>query len=190
VLSALALHRRSYGGLAIHLGFGCMAVGIAGSSLGSRETEVSMAHGQMVQWAGRDVRYVELIERDLRQKVVVEARLEFTEPGGRQFELLPAQNLYRPQNQWGTQVAIDSTLARDVYVIMHGGRATDKIHLTLIDHPLMRWLWIGGWIGLAGVLIAAWPERARRDLPRGRGPVHEVIPRPHLAAFLGKVRHE
>ena len=120
-MSTFARRRRNYGGFLIHLGFGCLAVGIAGSSLGSRETDLSMTRGQSVQWAGRTIRYAELLQRDLKQKVVVQARLQITEPNGASYELLPAQNLYRPQNQWGTKVAIRSTFAGDFYVILHGG---------------------------------------------------------------------
>jgi hypothetical protein len=47
----------------------------------------------------------------------------------------------------------------------------------------MRWLWVGGWIGLVGVVIAIWPERQRRTSGESCPPVHSVIPRPHLASF-------
>ena len=182
LMSAIA-RRRNYGGFLIHLGFGCVAAGIAGSSLGSRETDLSMTRGQSVQWAGRTIRYAELLQRDLKQKVVVQARLQITEPGGASYELLPAQNLYRPQNQWGTKVAIRSTFAGDFYVVLHGGSEAKKIHLTLIDHPLIRWLWLGGWVALVGVAIAGWPERARRDPSDGRNLSQAMIPRPHIAAI-------
>jgi cytochrome c-type biogenesis protein CcmF len=191
VTSTLLRRRRSYGGLLVHLGFGCMAVGIAGSSLGSRETDLSMTRGENIEWAGRTIRYAELLQHDLKQKVVVEAHLEITEANGTRYALLPAQHLFRPQNQWGTKVAIRSTFARDFYVILHGGSEANKIHLTLIDHPLIRWLWLGGWIGLVGVVIAGWPERQPRESRKSsesRRLPHAVIPAPHLAAFTQRVR--
>jgi cytochrome c-type biogenesis protein CcmF len=190
VLSTFLQRRRSYGGFLIHLAFGCVAVGIAGSSLGSRETDLSMTRGESVQWAGRTIRYAELLQDDLKQKLVVAARLEITEPSGASYTLLPAQNLYRPQNQWGTKVAIHSTLAGDFYVIMHGGSEARKIHLTLIDHPLIGWLWLGGWIGLVGVAIAGWPERRPWKNGAGRPAPHAAIPRPHLASFTQRVRND
>ncbi len=188
--AVLRARRRSYGGFLVHLGFGCMAVGIAGSSLSSRDTDLSMTRGQSVEWAGRTIRYAELLQHDLKQKVVVEARLEITEANGTRYALLPAQHLFRPQNQWETKVAIRSTFAGDFYVILHGGSEAKKIHLTLIDHPLIRWLWLGGWIGLVGVVIAAWPERQPRESSEGRTLPHAVIPAPHLAAFTTRVRQQ
>src|SRR5208283_2884510 len=159
LITTVARQRRSYAGLLIHLGFGCMAIGITGSSLGSRESDLSMLRGQTVEWEGRTIRYADLRQEDLRQKVVVAAQLEVAESADAHYTLQPAQILYRPQNRWGSKVAIHSTFGGDFYVIMHGGSLDKKIHLTLINHPLMRWLWIGGWVGLAGVVIAIWPER-------------------------------
>ena len=60
--AAFARHRRSYAGFLIHLGFGCMAIGIAGSSLGSRETDLSMTRGQTVEFEGRTIRYADLLQ--------------------------------------------------------------------------------------------------------------------------------
>jgi len=183
LITTFAPHRRSYAGFLIHLGFGCMAIGIAGSSLGSRESDVSMIRGQTIEWEDRTIRYADLTQQDLRQKVVVAAQLEVNELAGANYTLQPAQILYRPQNQWGSKVAIHSTFGGDFYVIMHGGSLDKKIQLTLIDHPLMRWLWVGGWVGLVGVVIAMWPERQRRDPELGRPLAHAVIPRPHFASF-------
>ena len=179
-LATAAVHRGSFAGFLIHLGFGCMAIGIAGSSLGSRETNLSMTRGQTVECAGRTIRYADLLQRDLQQNVAVTAQLEVNEPTGASYTLQPAQILYRPQNQWGTKVAIHSTFGGDFYVIMRGGSEARKIHLTLIDHPLMRWLWVGGWVGLAGVVIAMLPQRRRRESEEGKLSAHAVIPHPHI----------
>ena len=169
-------------GFLIHLGFGCMAIGIAGSSLASRESDLSMTRGETVKFEGRTIRYADLLQDDLRQKVVVAAQLEVNEPAGASYALQPAQVLYRPQNQWGTKVAIHSTFGGDFYVILHGGSEAKNIYLTFIDHPLIRWLWVGGWIGLAGVVIALWPERQRRAVgrPPPAGPCRDSPPAPRV----------
>ena len=154
-----------------------------------------MTRGQTVEFEGRTIHYAELFQQDLRQKVVVAAQLEVTEPAGASYTLQPAQVLYRPQNQWGTKVAIHSTFGGDLYVILHGGSEASKIHLTLIDHPLIRWLWVGGWMGLAGVVITLWRHRGQQgrgsgESDEGRASAQAVIPRPHLAAFTQHVRHD
>jgi cytochrome c-type biogenesis protein CcmF len=189
-LASLAWHRRSYAGFLIHLGFGCMAIGIAGSSLGSRQSDLSLSRGESVEFAERTICYADLRQEDLRQQVVVAAQLEVLESSGQSYILEPKQVLYRPQNQWGSKVAIHSTLGSDFYVIMHGGSEAKKIQLTLIDHPLMRWLWVGGWVGLAGVLLALWPQRQHREAYNDRAKAHAVVPRPHLAVHSQHARHD
>ena len=47
--SILLLQRRQYAGFLIHLGFVCLAVGIAGSSLGKREKGFVMKEGETVR---------------------------------------------------------------------------------------------------------------------------------------------
>jgi cytochrome c-type biogenesis protein CcmF len=185
LLSSFARNRRSYAGFLIHIGFGCMAIGIAGSSLGSRERSLSMNRGETAEFQGRTIRYADLVQRDLRQKLVVAAQLEVEEPNGVRYILEPSQVLYRPQNQWGSKVAIRSTFAGDLYVIMHGGSEARKIHLTFLEQPLIRWLWVGGWVGLAGVVIAMWPQRQPPRL-ENRPLAHEVIPRPHFAEHTAR----
>ena len=148
--AALAANRRRYAGYLMHLGVVCLAIGVAGSALGSRRRNVAMAPGETVQWAGRSVRYLGLDECNLPDKIVVEARLEVSEGGVPTYPLLPAETLYRLQNQWSSQVAIHSAWSGDFYTILHGGNASDKVNLTLIDNPLMRWLWSAGWISVAG----------------------------------------
>ena len=46
----------------------------------------------------------------------------------------------------------------------------------------MRWLWVGGWIGLVGVVFALWPQRQPVESDEGRPLAHAVIPRPHVAS--------
>ena len=110
------------------------------------------------------MRSLGLNQCNLPDKVVVEARLEVSE-GGPPYPLLPAENLYRLQNRWSSQVAIHSAWSGDFYTILHGGKDRDKVNLTLIENPLMRWLWSAGWISVAGGLAALWPLKRRPGRP-------------------------
>ena len=160
-LRALAAQRRQYAGFCVHLGLACLAVGVAGSSLGTQRREATMQQGETIVWAGRSVRFVELAQRDEPGKIVIEAQLEVTPDGGAPFTIVPAQHFHRLQNEWATEVAIHSTWSGDFYTILHGGEAGEGIRLTLIENPAMRWLWLAGWIGAAGAAVGLWPERQR-----------------------------
>jgi len=176
LLRLLRANRRRYAGFLVHMGFVCLVVGVAGSSLGTRRQELIMREGETVSWAGRSIHYAGLIQRELPDKSTLEARLEVSEGGQPAYILLPGQYLYRPQFESATMVAIHSTWAGDFYTILHGRRGQDRVSLTLVENPLMRWLWTGGIVAAAGAVWGLWP--ARRP-SRGTPPV----PRPKGAAL-------
>ena len=175
LLSTLAASRRLYAGFVIHLGFVCIAVGVTGSSVGSRRHELVMQKGEVVEWAGRSIRFRRLIEREMPDKFIAEAELEISHGGGTPFRLLPAQHLHRLQNQWTTEVAICSTWRDDFYTILHSGEGQDAVRLTLVENPLMRWMWFGGWVIIAGAVLRLWPSR--RPASNHRKPSNEHVQR-------------
>jgi cytochrome c-type biogenesis protein CcmF len=173
--------RRQYAGYLIHMGFVCLAVGVAGSSLGTRRQEVVMNEGQTIEWAGRSIHCAKLIERELPDKLVAEAQLEVSRRGAAAATMLPAQHLHKLQNEWTTEVAIDSTWSGDFYVILHGAEGQGRVSLTLIENPMMRWMWCGGWIAGLGALVGLWP--AGRRSPR-----RSAVPAPKLITRSGRPR--
>jgi cytochrome c-type biogenesis protein CcmF len=150
---ALRAGRRQYAGFVIHLGLIALAVGVAGSSLGKREQSFSMTEGQTVAWAGRTIRLDRVIQRELPDKLVAEAVLEISRGSGRTTTLVPAQHYHKLQQEWTTEVAIDSTWRGDFYTILHSGTADGRLLLTLIENPLMRWLWMGGAVMVLGTCV-------------------------------------
>jgi cytochrome c-type biogenesis protein CcmF len=175
ILPALRARRRQYAGFLIHLGLVCLAVGVTGTSLGTRRNEVAMHEGETVAWAGRQVRYAGLVERKAGKKHVVEARLEVTPQGGSPYTLHPAQHLHAPQNEWTTEVAIHSTWRGDFYTILHYGESEAGVHLTFVEAPMIRWLWLSGWVAALGVVLRLWPVRSPRPTP----PSQASPPAPH-----------
>ena len=131
-----------------------------------------MDEGETIQWAGRSIRFARLIRRDLPDKLAVEVQLEVSRPDARGTTLVPAQHLHRPENEWTTEVAIDSTWAEDFYTIVHGGEGPRQVRLTFVVNPMMRWIWLGGWIAGIGALCGLPLERRRAGEP-------SVIPATH-----------
>ncbi len=125
------------------------------------KAEVIMAEGQTIEWAGRSVRCARLIQRELPGRLVEEVRLEISRDGDRVATLVPGQHLHRLQNEWTTEVAIHSTFSGDLYAILHGGAGEGRVDLTLIENPMMRWIWLGGWLAGVGSLVRLWPSRSR-----------------------------
>jgi len=153
--------RRQYAGFLIHIGFVCLAVGVSGSSLRTRQQEFVMREGESVEWSSQTIRLLRVVQRDLPDKLVVEAELEITQGDTRRSTLLPEQHFHFLQQQWTTEVAIQSAWSGDLYAIFDGGEDNDKASLTLIENPMMRWLWLGGWVMGFGALVRLWPTRRR-----------------------------
>ncbi len=125
-LRTLNTHRRQYSGFLVHIGFACIAVGIAGSSLGTQRNEVMLDEGQTIEWAGRSIRYEVLVQRELPDKLVAESVLRVTPATGRSYTLRPARHLHLLQNEWTTEVAIHSTWAGDFYTILNSGEGEGR----------------------------------------------------------------
>jgi len=161
LLGSLRNRRRSYAGYAMHLGVACLALGVTGSSLGTQQRELTLRQGETVRWAGRNVRFVGLRQHSFPEKLVVQAELEVTDGGTAPYTVLPAQEYYFLQNEWSTEVAIHSSWSGDFYTILHSGEGQDRVRLTLVENPLMRWMWLSGGMVLAGAVPWFWPDRKR-----------------------------
>ena len=156
----------------MHLGFVCLAVGIAGSSLGKREQGFVLTEGQTIEWAGREIHLVRMVERELPEKLVAEAELRVTDQQGHVINLRPAQHFHRLQEQWTTEVDIHVTWKGDFYAILHSGDLDGKLYMTFVENPLMRGIWLGGAIAILGTIIRIWPSR-RRNRKAARLDVHD-----------------
>jgi cytochrome c-type biogenesis protein CcmF len=160
-LKALYHGRRQYAGYAIHIGLAFVAIGIAGSALGTRRTDVVMSQGEVISWAGRQIRLVSREQHLLPDKAIAEAVLEVTQGKRTPVVIKPARRLHLLQNEWTTAVAIHSTWSGDFYTILNGGLAGGKVDLTLVENPMMRWIWLGGICAVLGAAIGMWPGGTR-----------------------------
>jgi cytochrome c-type biogenesis protein CcmF len=161
-LKALYYGRRQYAGYGIHIGLALVAIGIAGSALGTRRTDIVMSQGDVISWAGRQIRLISREEQLLPDKATAEAVLEVTQGRGAPTIVKPARHLHLLQNEWTTAVAIDSTWSGDFYTILNGGLDGEKVDLTLVENPMMRWIWLGGICAVVAAALGIWPGRFRR----------------------------
>ncbi len=79
--------------------------------------------------------------------------------GRRAFTMTPAVDFFVADQQRATDIALDSTPARDLYVVMAGLSEDGVARFSVLILPLVMWLWIAGGIIAAGGLLAAWPAR-------------------------------
>jgi cytochrome c-type biogenesis protein CcmF len=182
----VARRRRQYAGYFIHLALVCVAVGITGSSLGTRRHDIDLDEGDAIEWAGRRIEYKGLVQREDSDKLIAEVDLHVSRANNPLIVLKPARHFHLIQQQWTTEVAIHSSWTSDFYTILHAGLGEGRVALTFIENPLMRWLWLGGWLAAAGAAVAAWPSRVERNKQGGlthvRTPLDATPVRKRLAA--------
>jgi len=59
-----------------------------------------------------------------------------------------------------SELSIFSTVFKDIYSIFSGIDIEQEIaYIKIMINPLVWWVWLGGWVLVAGTLIALWPHK-------------------------------
>jgi len=155
-------NQRSYSAMIIHVGVVLMALGIIGIEFFQTETQGTIAEGQSMALASYTMTYENLdifLTEDARE--VARAVVSVSKDGELLDELYPRRDLYYESGQPVTVPGVRSTLLDDFYVILVDWKevsaegATFKVY----HNPLVKWLWIGAWVFIVGVIAATWPPK-------------------------------
>jgi cytochrome c-type biogenesis protein CcmF len=164
LVNLVAKNNRRYGGYIVHIGVVFAFVAIIGSSFFKTEIKRSVREGQSFEVGPYRLVYLGLSSLDTPHLENVSARLTVMRNGRMLQVLEPAKLLYKRQQQPATKVAIRSTLASDLYVVLAGvddqtGLVTFDVFLT----PLVSWLWLGGLTMALGTVVTIWPNARERE---------------------------
>jgi cytochrome c-type biogenesis protein CcmF len=174
-------NRRRYGGYIIHISMMLMAIGILGIEIFQVETQGTLAQGESLEIAGYTVQYKEIASWSDAPAGVNYTRsvIDVYRDGKFLGELNPRIDYYFDSQQTMTIPGQRSTMKDDLYILLvdwepvSSTGATFKIYV----NPLVNWLWLGSLLFLAGVVIAAWPEReAERVAVKARARVQQQTP--------------
>ena len=176
-------NRRRYGGYIIHISMMLMAIGILGIELFQVETQGTLAQGESLEIAGYTVQYKEIASWSDAPAGVNYTRsvIDVYQDGKFLGELNPRIDYYFDSQQTMTIPGNRSTMKDDLYILLvdwepvSSTGATFKIYV----NPLVNWLWLGSLLFLAGVFIAAWPEKEAERVPatvRARVPQQKQTP--------------
>ena len=165
MVNLVAKNNRRYGGYVIHLGVVLAFVGIVASAFFKTEVKRSVKEGDTFQVGAFDLEYLGLETTETSHLESIRARVEVRRSGQPIAMMEPAKLFYKRLQQPATAVAIRSTPAADLYVVLAGiddqsGLATFQVFLT----PLVFWLWAGGLIMALGTVIVMWPNVRERAL--------------------------
>ncbi|MDR7601551.1 MAG: heme lyase CcmF/NrfE family subunit [Armatimonadota bacterium] len=157
--------RRRYGGYLVHLAVLVVTVGLVASHAYVQEREATVRPGERFRVGRYEITYRGLRGGEAPGVQLSWANLEVQSGTG--TRILQPLRLYYPRwDQPTSRPAIHSTFREDLYVVLEAfdpsGRATFRAWV----NPMVRWIWMGGFLFLLGTVITAWPHRTVRDGPR------------------------
>ncbi|GAP22338.1 heme lyase CcmF/NrfE family subunit [Leptolinea tardivitalis] len=154
-------NRRRYGGYIIHLGVVMMALGIIGIELFQTETQGTIARGQSLKLDDLTISFRDLAVFDTHDgRNIARAVVNIKQGDNVIGEIYPRRDYYYESQQPVTVPGVISTFAEDIYVILVDWQsislqgATFKVY----HNPLVKWLWLGGFVFILGTLLASWPD--------------------------------
>ena len=157
VYELIARNRRRYGGYVVHLGIVVLIVGLTGSQAFATEHDIALRRGQTASVQGykfTNLGYTNTSTPNVQETGVV---LSESHGGSHLGTLNPTIGFYPASQQRLTEVALDSSPLRDVYVVLVGIDTSGLARLSVYINPLVIWVWVGGLIMLIGGIVAVWP---------------------------------
>ncbi len=156
---------RRYGGYLVHLGIAVMVIGFAGS-LFRVQSEFTASPGESFAFAGYTITYRELARERTPDRDINMAVLTAERDGRTVGTLRPQLNVHRGWDQPRSKIAVRTTPASDLYVILAGTRAgSDEAAFIVHRNPLVFWVWAGTALSVLGGLVALLAGRRRTTQP-------------------------
>ncbi|RPI28040.1 MAG: heme lyase CcmF/NrfE family subunit [Acidobacteria bacterium] len=149
--------KRHYGALLAHLGVAVAFIGILGSSSFSQEHDVELKKGIKVPFGGRAAEMVEFSQHRDVNKDVVYAKINLYEGDSFIGQVQPEKHFHFKFEQPQTEIAIASTLTRDLYVVLLGWEDDGRVTVRVNVNPMIAFLWIGGLMIMAGSVYVLFP---------------------------------
>jgi cytochrome c-type biogenesis protein CcmF len=153
-----------WGGQVAHVGVALMAIALATTSgLAIREV-VSVELGGTAHAAGYCLEYVGSSEEVQRHRTVSAVTINVLDNDCREVQatVRPSVNTYPGGSQPIGTPDVSTSFSEDVYVGIAGGGA-DEILLNVFVFPYQWLLWFGGFVVVAGGIIAFWRKPSRRS---------------------------
>ncbi len=155
---------RRYGGYVVHLGIIFFFVGIAASSAYRKQAEALLKVGETLAIGPYQVRLTGIDPIERPNATGIRTRFDLSKSGSLIATLAPEKLLYqtglKEEMQPTTNVAIRSTLARDIYLVPAGWFPEEsQVHLKAYLNPMVSWIWIGGALVVLGAALALIPVK-------------------------------
>jgi len=151
---------RRYGGYVVHFAIVLIFIGITGSAF-NRDVQKEMNVGDTLSIGPYTILCQNLDEPSTSNYTSQRATLEVFYKGKSQMLLYPEHRVYTASQVPETEVAIESTAVRDLYVVYAGASPeTGKPVIHAYLNPLVKWIWFGGIVLILGTVLAMLPNRS------------------------------
>jgi len=158
------MNTRRYGGFVVPLGIVMLFVGFAGQAF-QVQTKGLMAEGDELRVKDYVLRASKLVTGDNPNYAYQELTLAITKDGKPLGSLKPDRRFFKASEQPTSHVAIRSAFSEDLYTVLAGQDPdSGKAVVEVFVNPLVRWVWIGGFVMFFGTLLALVPSRAERQM--------------------------
>jgi cytochrome c-type biogenesis protein CcmF len=162
--------RAYYGMLCAHLGVAVFVIGVTLVKGYVSEQDANMKPGDTVELAGFSFRLEEVSDVQGPNYVAARATFTVTKKGAVVAVMRPERRVYKVQDMPMTEAAIDTGLARDLYVSL-GDPLGAGAWLVRVQHkPFIDWIWGGCLIMALGGMLAASDRRYRYSLRKEQQP--------------------
>ena len=161
-------HRR-IGGHIAHLGVFLLAISLATAETHRQDTRAALTQNVPQEVFGYELSYIEKETVVQPHRTSEVAHIDVANDNGTPLgSLSPRDNTYLSGKMAGQKIgtpSVRSGFKEDLYITLLRVDESNGVEIAsvrVIVQPMMRWLWLGGLIMVAGGLIAAWPKRKER----------------------------
>ncbi|MGA2629658.1 MAG: heme lyase CcmF/NrfE family subunit [Terriglobia bacterium] len=158
------MNTRRYGGYVVHLGIVMLFVGFAGQAF-QAQSKGLMTEGDELRVKDYVLRAGSIVSGDTPNYSYQKITLAITKAGKPLGTLEPDRRFFKASQQPTSHVAIRSAFSEDLYTVLAGQDPdSGKAVVEVFVNPLVRWVWMGGFVMFFGTLLALVPSRAERQM--------------------------
>jgi cytochrome c-type biogenesis protein CcmF len=145
---------RWHGARIVHIGVVLVFIGIAGSGGYGTENQVTLKRNDSTSVAGYDITFEGFKADHGPNFTAVTANIVVEKDKKLVARLYPSQAVYGGSGKRTSEVDIDRTLARDLYIALTDLNVnSEMINLHVLTKPLINWIWIGSIISVFGTIL-------------------------------------
>jgi len=162
-------NKRRYGGYIIHIGVAMIFLAFVGGPF-KQQVEETLTPGQSMNVGNYRIVFERMYQYPQPKQITIAAEMTLYNrySGKRVGTVTPRKEFFEDNgngegNQPWTRVAVRSSTKEDVYFIFSPDDTGKQVAgFKVIINPLMRWMWIAGFVMTFGTIIVIWPDEGEK----------------------------